>query len=89
MTKLQKIKYLVGKAMRDHQNLRNHKNRTKLFLWLVQQNPDQIISFESVVRSQRKLWSMNLYLPDKKEDKVNWLKVRREGQNEFKEFVLS
>ena len=71
---LQNVQYLVGCAMRDNYALRLHRNRHRLYLFVMNQAKTSI-SPESVFRAQRKLWEKGLYLPEGK-DFEEWQQLR-------------
>lgn len=95
-SRLHKVQYNVGVAMRNRPYLRRHCNREKLYQTVKGMTTNQSVSMESVLRAQRKLWSMGLYIPGLEEGKLmdiglftEWLSLRRICFDEFKTFALS
>lgn len=100
MSKLARIQYHVGIAMRDNSELRLHKNRHKLYLTVVNLMQRQV-SPESVSRAQRKLWEKALlaaqagdysladnFIPKNKVDRIEWAMKRKKYQEEYINFFV-
>jgi hypothetical protein len=80
-----KIQAIVEEAMNQDEELKDHKNREKLWLLLKNRYPGMRISAESVNRAQRRLWEAGKCLPSNPNKLIEWYAMRIKGFEEYLE----
>jgi hypothetical protein len=78
-----KIQEIVEEAMNEHEELKDHVNREKLWLLLKSKYPGMRISAESVNRAQRRLWEANKCMPTNPNKLIEWYCMRIKGVEEY------